>query len=169
MGIPPFYDSMIIHALGGIGVVVFFAMRAMGRNNTPPRWVGDFGTGVWGQKIKWIQWYSWAMTWEFITSLFYIHTGLFYYEIGMSFIEGVAMTVGAWFADRVVDFFLGISDSVPPSESAETIKAHVQAAGEHVSAFTSRVRQTMKPKPSTVDEDTLKKENQAFDDITRGH
>lgn len=164
MGIPPFRESMIIHTLIGVGWVVFFAVRAMRRNNDPPRWIADFGTGALGQSVKWIQWYSWAMLFEFATALFYWGTGLFYYEIGMSFIEGAVLTIGAFVTDRVIDFALGITETVPyagaASDAAEAMKAHA-------TAFSSHLRQTMKP--STVSEDTLKQENQKFDDITRGH
>jgi hypothetical protein len=161
----PFRDMMMLHFFIGVGCIVFFAIRALRRDNKPPRWIGDFGSGFIGEEKKWLQWYSWAMLFEFITSIFYIHTGLFYYEIGMSVFEGLALTIGAWAADRLVDFFLGAADiSIPGSDI--NFKKTQDAMSQKVADLNERI-QKLKKNPQ-VDEEVLRKQNKDFDDLTKG-
>ena len=181
----PFKDLMFLHFLVGISITLFFAVRAYLRDNKPPRWLADFGSGAFGEKRKWIQWYSWALGFEIITSFAYRHTGLFYYEVGCSFFEAIALVIGAFVVDRLFDMFAGASDislEIPHihvdsekmkatveevKRKADKFKADMAASvGDTISKATNTVKTTTKA--PEVDKDVLAKENKAFDDLIKG-
>ena len=176
----PFRDMLMMHMLMGIGFTFFLALRAFQRHNNPHRRWFTFGGTPYslGNVHKWVQWYCWAFVFEILTSFLYAHTGLFYYELGMSIFEAFAVTVGAFIVDRLTgvlflveendsdgDIDLGVIPALTKVKGTIKIvapKLNMNNPNDGISAGVEPV--FAKPK-----EDIRAKENEQFDSIIKGH
>lgn len=148
-------DMLWIHFGVGIGVTIFFVLRSIKKNYT--RHFLNFGSGVLGEQNRWIQWYSWILGAELLSSVLYIHTGMFYFELGFSFIESIVATLGAFIVDRFSMVFNGEVEVNRPK-----FKITVPSISNPFKRMGAKVKES-----TEVYEPDRTQQKQAFDDLTR--
>ena len=150
-----FKDMMLLHLLAGAGITLFFAFRDKSKQIN--RHFYNFGPGILGSQQQWIKWYAWSLGFELITSVLYVHTGMFYFELGMSIIEAVAFTIGAFIVDRIFDI---LTDGVEVSRLE--FKITIPSISNPFKGMGEKIKET-----TEVHEPDRAQQKQAFDDLTR--
>lgn len=172
---PPLREMLFVHLFLGMSLCLWAAMYM--RKHERKRKIFNFGDGLWGETNKWIQWFSWAMTFEIITSFLYFHSGLFYYEVAMSPFEAVTFVLGAFIMDRVFDIFMGDADVSLPKP-----KIDLSGINKGFRDITARTLESVKQSREESDaqakatqeqlkqiHENLTKEKSDFDDLIKGH
>src|SRR6185312_1314345 len=96
----PLRDQIWIHFFIGVGVALYYYLWII-EHKRERKWF-VFGAGPFGEFPLWLKWYvMFCLPFEFITSLFYRHSGMFYVEIAYSPLEGLAAVFGMFVVDRV--------------------------------------------------------------------
>jgi hypothetical protein len=174
----PFKDMMFLHLLMGVGFTFFLALRAFQRHNNPHRRWFTFGGTPYslGNAHKWVQWYCWAFVFEIFTSFLYAHTGMFYYELGMSVFEAMAVTVGGFIVDRLTGVLFLVEENdedgdinlgVIPALTKAKEKIITIAPKMTVNIPSEQVSQGIEP--TFTKENIRAKEIERFDNIIKGH
>jgi hypothetical protein len=173
----PFRDMLMLHMLMGVGFTFFLALRAFQRHNNPHRRWFTFGGTPYslGNIHKWVQWYCWAFVFEIVTSFLYAHTGLFYYELGMSIFEAFAVTVGAFLVDRLTGVLFLVEENDSDGDIDLGVIPVITKAKEKIAPVLNSYA-TNKPKSaeesiskSQTQEDIRAKETSQFESIIKGH
>ncbi len=159
---PPLREMLFIHFFLGISLCLWAILHA--RKYDKKRSLFQFGNGWGGESKKWIQWFSWALTFEIITSLLYMHTGLFYYEVAMSPFEALAFVIGAFVLDRFFDIFMGEAEINLPKPK---INIDLSSIKERL----NKIQDTLTPKPTAKVEPTdhNAEEKAKLDELLKGH
>jgi hypothetical protein len=166
------YQMVFIHLLVGMGITTFAVLHSNKKNKN--RKLFTFGTGLLGQQNRWFMWYSWALTFELVTSfLGYEHTQMLYYELGMSLFQAAALVGGAFIVDRFADFFTGNIEelSIPkPDLSAVTnsIKSAKEVIGTKIGEAVEKAKKDHEVERKALEEEIVKHKND-FDKLINGH
>ena len=167
-----FKDMMILHFLVGVTIATLIGMWYA--NKSKPRHIFHYSDELFGLgTIKvWKKWAFIGLLIEVATSFFYIHTGMFYLEVGYSIFEVIPFLLGTFIVDRVFMIFYEHDPSdyvhkpVVSQEDVDKVKEHVTGAAKHASNI---VKDFLKPEAKETKEDPTINENKKFDDQTRGH
>jgi len=154
---------LMLHFFTGVGIALLVALYCRSHNKI--RKFFNFGEQFFGTKERWLRWYMWALFIELVESLMYTHTPMLIYEFGWSFIQAIALTLGAFVVDRAYDFLVGdiIYDKREPIHISMP-QVHIKNPFEGMG---SKIKSTVKsPK---LDEETVHKDKEDFDNLTRGY
>ena len=177
----PMKDMMLLHLLMGAGFTFFLALRAFQRHNNPPRRWFTFGGTPYslGNVHKWVQWYCWGFVFEVLTSFLYAHTGMFYYELGMSIFEAFALVLGAFIVDRLTGILFLVEENDSDGDidlgvipALTKIKETVKTVAPKLNLNIPNDGTSSGPEPlfsSVPKQDVIKAENEQFRNIIKGH
>ena len=100
-----FRDMLMLHLMIGVGFA--FIGYIWAKRNRRERRIFVFGGDPFsfGDKNLWFKWFAFAWFFEFVTSLFYVHMGMFYWEVAMSPIEAGLMVLGGFITDRIIEIW----------------------------------------------------------------
>jgi hypothetical protein len=100
-----FRDMLMLHLMIGIGFA--FVGYIWAKRNRRERGIFVFGGDPFsfGDRNLWFKWFAFAWLFEFVTSFFYVHMGMFYWEVAMSPIEAGLMTLGGFITDRIIEIW----------------------------------------------------------------
>jgi hypothetical protein len=169
-------SMLFMHFMVGVTLAVAAAVYAAKKERV--RRLFTFGDGLLGTQKRWLQWYSWALTFEIIMSFIgYEHTQMLYFEIGMSIFQAGALVVGAFVIDRVAEFFTGDIDGFElPKPDLSKVKTTIKSTKEVIKdKINTAVDSAEKAHDAGIEaaqktvrdkaKDTLDK----FDKLTKGH